>query len=198
MTVRCEGSFFLIIFRFELFSHSLTLFLLRPHSPTTTKQRKTGAPVTTVAADGVIVATPSGSTAYSLSAGGPLVAPSVPATLLTPVAPHSLSFRPLVLPELAELRLTLPLDARCGGARVTFDGRHATRLPPGGCVVVATARAALPCITHAALDLDWWEGLVSKLAWNAPIRQPGGAGGEGEGGEEEEEGGGGSYFGGGA
>ena len=95
-----------------------------------------------MAADGVIVATPSGSTAYSLSAGGPLVAPSVPATLLTPVAPHSLSFRPLVLPELAELRLTLPLDARCGGARVTFDGRHAMRLPPGGCVVIATARAA--------------------------------------------------------
>ena len=149
-----------------------------------------------MAADGVIVATPSGSTAYSLSAGGPLVAPSVPATLLTPVAPHSLSFRPLVLPELAELRLTLPLDARCGGARVTFDGRHATRLPPGGCVVIATARAALPCITHAALDLDWWEGLVSKLAWNAPIRQPGG-GRQGDGGGEDEEGGA-NYFGGGA
>lgn len=162
--------------------------------PHETIQTQTGAPVTTVAADGVIVATPSGSTAYSLSAGGPLVAPSVPATLLTPVAPHSLSFRPLVLPELAELRLTLPLDARCGGARVTFDGRHAVRLPPGGCVVIATARAALPCITHAALDLDWWEGLVSKLAWNAPIRHPGGGR---EGGEEDEEGGG-SFFGGGA
>lgn len=127
-----------------------------------------GSAVTHVAADGVIVATPTGSTAYSLSAGGPLVAPSVPATLVTPVAPHSLSFRPLVLPELAELRLTLPADARCGGARVTFDGRHSARLFPGDAVAIRTARSMLPCITLNARDGDYWRGLVSKLRLDAP------------------------------
>ena len=90
-----------------------------------------GAPVTRVEADGVIVATPSGSTAYNLSSGGPLVSPSVPCTLVTPVAPHSLSFRPVVLPEAAEIELSLPARSRAT-ARVSFDGRHPTRLPRGG------------------------------------------------------------------
>mmetsp|Transcript_38888 Transcript_38888/g.92121 ORF Transcript_38888/g.92121 Transcript_38888/m.92121 type:complete len:354 (+) Transcript_38888:372-1433(+) len=70
--------------------------------------------VTTVQADGLIIATPSGSTAYSLSVGGAVVAPSVPCSLLTPVAPHSLSFRPLVLPESSDIVIHLPEDSsRC-------------------------------------------------------------------------------------
>jgi NAD+ kinase len=55
--------------------------------------------VTTVQADGIIVATPTGSTAYNASAGGCMVSPNVPALLITPVAPHSLSFRPIVVDE---------------------------------------------------------------------------------------------------
>lgn len=143
-----------------------------------------GAPVTRVEADGVIVASPSGSTAYSLSAGGPMVAPSVPCTLVTPVAPHSLSFRPLVLPEAAVVRLSLPASSRAA-ARVSFDGRHPARLPRGGGVVVSTARCALPFITLGALDADWYEGLVGKLGWASPIRaadRSGKAGGRGGGG----------------
>lgn len=137
------------------------------------------APVTRVEADGVIVATPSGSTAYNLSSGGPLVAPSVPCTLVTPVAPHSLSFRPVVLPEAAEISLTLPASSRAT-ARVSFDGRHPTRLPRGGAVRVTTAACALPFVTLGALDADWFEGLVGKLGWATAIRpepRRGGGGG---------------------
>ena len=139
-----------------------------------------GAHVTTVQADGLIVATPSGSTAYSLSAGGPMVAPSVPAMLLTPVAPHSLSFRPLVLPEACDLALHLPADAR-GPARISFDGRHAARLPRGAWVVCGAAACALPMVTGGPLDADWYGGIVQKLRWNEPIRPTSSAGGGGQG-----------------
>jgi NAD kinase len=61
--------------------------------------------VTTVQADGLIVATTTGSTAYSLSAGGSMVHPQVPAILVTPICPHSLSFRPLLFPDAAELKI---------------------------------------------------------------------------------------------
>ena len=71
-----------------------------------------GAFLTTVQADGIIIATPTGSTAYSLSAGGPIVAPSVPCILFTPVCPHTLSFRPLIFPDSSIIRLQVPDDAR--------------------------------------------------------------------------------------
>jgi NAD+ kinase len=71
--------------------------------------------------DGVLVATPTGSTAYALSAGGPLVSPEVPALLLVPVAPHSLVARPIVLPEQAYVILSLP-DAARADAWVVVDG----------------------------------------------------------------------------
>lgn len=76
-----------------------------------------GSHVTTVHADALIMSTPSGSTAYSMSAGGPMVAPSVPCTILTPVAPQSLSFRPIVVPESAEIEIHLPQESRARSAR---------------------------------------------------------------------------------
>lgn len=76
-----------------------------------------GRHVTTVHADALIISTPSGSTAYSMSAGGPMVAPSVPCTILTPVAPHSLSFRPLVVQETSVIEIHLPQAARSHAAR---------------------------------------------------------------------------------
>ncbi|KAL0045645.1 hypothetical protein WJX82_000529 [Trebouxia sp. C0006] len=129
-----------------------------------------GHHITTVQADGLIIATPSGSTAYSLSAGGPMVAPSVPGTLLTPIAPHSLSFRPLVVPESSEIEIHLPPSAR-SHARASFDGRHTLRMLRDSSIRCTTSLCALPMINMGYLDRDWYEGIVQKLKWNVPIRE---------------------------
>src|SRR3989304_3591481 len=84
--------------------------------------RADGAEVTTYHADGLIVATPTGSTAYSLSAGGPLVYPTMQALLLTPISAHTLTHRPLVLPEGSEVQVRVS-DARGGHVHLTVDGQ---------------------------------------------------------------------------
>ncbi len=88
---------------------------------------------TTYRADGIIVATPLGSTAYSLSAGGPVVAPELEALLLTPVAPHSLLSRSLVLSPHTRILFTVEADRE---VRVNFDGREACTLAEGQTLVV--------------------------------------------------------------
>eukprot|EP00891_Asterochloris_glomerata_P006042 jgi/Astpho2/6042/Aster-03996 len=120
-------------------------------------------------ADGLIIATPSGSTAYSMSAGGPMVAPSVPGTLLTPIAPHSLSFRPLVVPESSEIEIYLPPHSR-SHARASFDGRHTMRMLRDSSIRCTTSQCALPMINLGYLDRDWYEGITQKLKWNVAIR----------------------------
>lgn len=80
-----------------------------------------GEPIASYPADGLIVATPTGSTAYSISAGGPVISPDVQAILLTPLAPHSLSARPMVFSENEEIEITLVRGQLC---KVFFDGQH--------------------------------------------------------------------------
>lgn len=128
-----------------------------------------GAHLTSVQADGLIISTPSGSTAYSMAAGGPMVAPSVPGTILTPVAAHSLSFRPIVVPESSVIEVHLPQDAR-RHARASFDGRHPTRIHKGWSIVCETAKYALPSICMHPLDEDWYEGITAKLQWTGSLR----------------------------
>jgi NAD+ kinase len=128
--------------------------------------------ITTVQADGLIISTPSGSTAYSMSAGGPMVAPSVAGTLITPIAPHSLSFRPLVVPESSEIVVQIPKHAR-SHARASFDGRHTMRLQRGSAIRCTTSKCALPMVSLGYLDRDWYEGISTKLRWNAAIRPTG-------------------------
>ncbi|KXZ51462.1 hypothetical protein GPECTOR_12g425 [Gonium pectorale] len=129
-----------------------------------------GSYVTNVEADGLIISTPSGSTAYSMSAGGPIVAPSVPCTVITPMAPLSLSFRPLVIPESSSLCVHLPTCARAH-ARASFDGRRPMRIRRGTSIFFTASLCPLPVISLGRMDTDWYEGITSKLKWNQAIRQ---------------------------
>lgn len=79
--------------------------------------------ITTVQADGVCVATPTGSTAYNLAAGGSLCHPDNPVILVTAICAHTLSFRPIVLPDTVVLRLGVPYDGRAS-SWVSFDGKE--------------------------------------------------------------------------
>lgn len=79
--------------------------------------------LTTVQADGICVATPTGSTAYNLAAGGSLCHPENPVILVTAICAHTLSFRPVILPDSMVLRIGVPYDARAN-SWVSFDGRE--------------------------------------------------------------------------
>lgn len=95
-----------------------------------------GEPSVSYPADGMIVATPTGSTAYSLSAGGPIVSPDVKAILLTPLAAHSLSARPMVVSDQEEIEILLAGGREC---KVTFDGQQTLALRPGETVKIGTS-----------------------------------------------------------
>lgn len=91
----------------------------------------------TYPADGLIIATPTGSTAYSLSAGGPLVVPDLELILLTPICPHTLYSRPLILPAASSVRVKLLSSP--GEVMLTLDGQHGLSLQPGDEVLVKRA-----------------------------------------------------------
>ena len=95
-----------------------------------------GEPSVSYPADGLIVATPTGSTAYSLSAGGPIISPNVRAILLTPLAAHTLSARPMVVADHELIEIVLASGEQC---LVTFDGRHSIRVRSGESVTIETA-----------------------------------------------------------
>jgi NAD+ kinase len=115
-----------------------------------------------VKADGLIVATATGSTAYNLSAGGPIVDPSVDAFVLTPIAPHTLTYRPLVLPANARIELR-PLIEPQSDIVLTFDGQFGLPLQRDDVVDVARARRQLRFLrTSPRTHFDM---LREKLKW---------------------------------
>jgi NAD+ kinase len=117
-------------------------------------------PATTYEADGLIVATPTGSTAYSLSADGPIVIPTLDAVLLTPICPHALTQRPLVLPpsSVVSVRLASPSEMF-----VTLDGARGRPLEMGHEVRIQQAKHRTLILRNP--ELDYFTILREKLRW---------------------------------
>ncbi|MDR2693612.1 MAG: NAD(+)/NADH kinase [Chitinispirillales bacterium] len=117
--------------------------------------------ITDFFADGIIVATPSGSTAYSLSAGGPIVEPSVQAFLLTPICPHSLTERPIILP--ADAPVKLAVNDKNPDLLLTADGLESFNLHSGDEVIVSYSGVRKNLIQPA--ENSYFSLLREKLGW---------------------------------
>jgi NAD+ kinase len=118
--------------------------------------------VTRVKADGLIVASPTGSTAYNLAAGGPIVQPAVDALVLTPIAPHTLTNRPIIIPASATVRVQPHMDSR-DEVFVTFDGQAGFQLEEGDNITIRRADRTLRLIHPSTRS--YFEVLRQKLKW---------------------------------
>jgi NAD+ kinase len=116
--------------------------------------------VSSYRADGLIVATPTGSTAYSLSAGGPVLMPSVNAFVITPVAPHSLTHRPLVVPDSVEIEILLRSEAEV--AYLSLDGQPGLDMRDGDRV---RCRRSDHKVSLFRTGVDFFHALRGKLNW---------------------------------
>jgi NAD+ kinase len=119
--------------------------------------------VTSVRSDGLIIATPTGSTAYNLSAGGPVVHPAMDAIVLTPIAPHTLTHRPIVIPAEREVRVRAASGNAGAEVYITFDGQHGFAVEEGE--EVRVTRAAKPIRLVRAANRNYFEVLREKLKW---------------------------------
>jgi NADH kinase len=148
--------------------------------------------LTEAVADGMLVSTPTGSTAYSLSSGGSIIHPLVPSLLLTPICPRSLSFRPLVLPATSQVTLTLSEKNRSKEAEFSVDGlrrpegvgigyeisvtgeqiKNKIRSDAHGSQAIQHWTGGVPCIMRAGIedgDDGWVGGLTNLLKFNYPF-----------------------------
>ena len=112
-------------------------------------------------ADGLIVATPTGSTAYSLSAGGPIVYPSMNAVVMTPVCPFTLTNRPIVIPDTAEIKLRLKNKSE--GVMLTLDGQVGSPMQSEDCVVIRKSRTSFNLVQPP--NRNYFDVLRNKLKW---------------------------------
>ena len=141
-----------VVVSHEVAGHALALELLVD-----------GTRATSFSADGLIVSTPTGSTAYSLSAGGPVLLPDTRSFVVTPVCPHALSSRPLVV------RDTVRLTVRTASSAVVYvDGAKAFRLPAGKEVEIAKADVTAPLVELPGYDPC--EVLSRKLGWSGSAK----------------------------
>jgi NAD+ kinase len=120
-----------------------------------------GQYLTTYRADGLIISTPTGSTAYSLSAGGPIVFPVLNTIILNPICPHTLTNRPVILPETAVLKVKL--WTREAGAIMSCDGQVTYNLKPGDAISVRKSDYVTNLIVSPRRD--YLQILRSKLGW---------------------------------
>ena len=115
--------------------------------------------------DGVILSSPTGSTAYSLSAGGPIVSPDCHCFLITPLAPHNFGMRPVVIPDTAEVVLTI--HTRQGKAMLSIDNRTYS-LSDGETITIRRAEEQILLVTPH--NISFYETLHSKMMWDVDIR----------------------------
>jgi NAD+ kinase len=124
-----------------------------------------GGFVTKVRADGLIVASATGSTAYNLAAGGPIVHPGVDALVLTPIAPHTLTNRPVVIPGTASVEVRPHIEGRADDIYVTYDGQSGYPLQKGDVIRVRKSDRVLRLVKAPARS--YFELLREKLKWGS-------------------------------
>jgi NAD+ kinase len=122
-----------------------------------------GSHLTTLRADGLIVATPTGSTAYSLSAGGPIIHPTIHCFVVTPICPHTLSNRPIALPD--TVVVSVCLTSMSEDVSLTLDGQIGFPLAPNDIVEIKRSRYKMKLIKHPAKS--YYDILRTKLKWGA-------------------------------
>jgi NAD+ kinase len=120
-----------------------------------------GQLVTKLRGDGLIIGTPTGSTAYSLSAGGPIMNPAVQALILTPICPHTLSHRPLIVPSNVEIEVTV--TSKDDGTMATLDGQVGIALTQGDTAVIRHSNYKTRLIRFP--ESHYYEVLREKLKW---------------------------------
>lgn len=120
-----------------------------------------GSYLTTFRADGLIISTPTGSTAYSLSAGGPIVFPSQNAIIINPICPHTLTNRPIILPS--SMTIAVKVWSEEEGVNVDLDGQESVTLNSGDTLIVRRSRYVTTLVSSA--NRDYLEILRSKLGW---------------------------------
>lgn len=118
--------------------------------------------LTTYRADGLIVSTPTGSTAYSLAAGGPVVHPEVPGIIMTPICPFTLTNRPLVVPDAVDIKLRL--EEKVQDVMLTFDGQAGLPMDEDDTIVIRKSVHPVHIITIPGGD--YFDLLKSKLSWS--------------------------------
>lgn len=117
--------------------------------------------VANIRADGLIVSSPTGSTAYSLAAGGPILHPMLDAMILTPICPHTLTYRPVVVADDVEIELTLRGDP--GEVYATFDGQTSQPMEPGDVIRVKKSRGGVKLVSLP--EKNYFQILRHKLRW---------------------------------
>jgi NAD+ kinase len=127
-----------------------------------------GSLLTVAQADGLILATPTGSTAYSLSAGGSLVHPAVNVISVTPICPHTLSFRPILLPDSMVLKVRVPKRSR-STAWASFDGRARVELSKGDYISISASPFSFPTVMSS--PTEYFESVSRTLNWNVREQQ---------------------------
>lgn len=125
-----------------------------------------GAFVNTQRADGIVISTPTGSTAYALSSGGPILHPSLDATVLVPICPHTLSNRPLVINRNSTIEISL-YSQRPVDSRVSFDGHNSIELVSGDKIIIRAYQEKMRLL-HPQ-NYDYYHILRSKLHWGTQL-----------------------------